>query len=39
MKIFAQRSKKQATPAISEADKAVAEALKKSPEEWNAKER
>lgn len=39
MKIFAKRSKKQATPAISEADKAVAEALKKSPEEWNAKER
>ena len=39
MKIFAKRSKKPATPAISEADKAVIEALKKTPEELNAKER
>lgn len=39
MKIFAKRSKKKASPAISAADKAVLELLKKDPKELNAKER
>ncbi|KAI2505921.1 hypothetical protein MHU86_8520 [Fragilaria crotonensis] len=39
MKIFAKRSKKKAEPAVSEADKVVLEALKKNPEDLNAKER
>jgi hypothetical protein len=39
MKIFAKRSKKKAEPTVSEADKVVLEALKKNPEDLNAKER
>ena len=39
MKIFAKRSKKKAIPAISVADRAVLELLKKDPKELNAKER
>lgn len=39
MKIFAKRTKKKAGPAISAADKAVLDLLKKDPSKLNAKER